>query len=64
MPRVTIKTGFVRPDGLEEILSEYLCDWPGCPNVAVHTLGCIPEVRAIAVVCDEHVPHRQRQDAR
>jgi hypothetical protein len=56
MPRVTIKTGFPAPDGEEEVLTEYLCDWPGCSNVGVHVLGCIPELRAMAVVCEEHSP--------
>jgi hypothetical protein len=60
MPRVTIKTGFFTPDGREHVLSEYLCDSPGCPNPAVHSLGCIPELRVMAVVCEEHIPDRQR----
>jgi hypothetical protein len=42
MPFVTIKTGFESAEGQEEVLTEYFCDWPGCPNVAVHPLGCIP----------------------
>jgi hypothetical protein len=28
MPRLTIKTGIVAEDGQEEVLTEYLCDWP------------------------------------
>jgi hypothetical protein len=60
MPFVTIKTGFPAPDGGEETLTEYLCDWPGCPNIAVHTLGCIVEIRAFAAVCEEHVPLSQK----
>jgi hypothetical protein len=63
MPLVTIKTGFHAPDGAEEILTEYVCDWPGCPNVAVHSLGCITELRAMAIVCDEHVPPARRRTA-
>ncbi len=63
MPRVTIKTGFPAPDGGEEILTEYLCDWPGCPNVGVNPLGCIPELRAMAVVCEEHTPPALRRAA-
>jgi len=54
MPLVTFRTGLPTPDGGEEILSEYLCDWPDCPNVAVHVLGCSRELRAVVVVCDEH----------
>ena len=54
MPRVTIKTGFVGVDGREEELSEYMCDEPGCPNIATHALGCIRELRDYAAVCDQH----------
>jgi hypothetical protein len=61
MPTVTIKTGFRLPDGTEETLTQYICDWPGCPNVAVHVLGSIRELRAPAVVCEEHTPQSQRQ---
>ncbi len=64
MPLVTIKTGFPTPDGGEEVLTEYLCDWPGCPNVAVRSLGCIPDIRAMAVVCEEHTPSARRFNAR
>jgi len=41
-------------DGREETISEYLCDWPDCANVAVHVLGVIRELRASSVVCEEH----------
>ena len=54
MPRVTIRTGFFAADGEEEILSEYLCDWPGCANMAEHVVGGAREVGAICVVCHEH----------
>jgi len=59
MPWVTVKTGLVGPDGREEELKEYLCDHPGCPNVATHVLGCIVELRLFASVCEEHVPRPQ-----
>jgi hypothetical protein len=54
MPQVTIKTGIVGPDGREEELSEYLCDWPGCPNIAVRVLGCVKELGLSVVVCEQH----------
>jgi hypothetical protein len=54
MPRVTIKSGIAAPDGREEELSEYLCDWPDCPNIATQVLGCIREFGLSAVVCDHH----------
>jgi len=61
MPIITIKTGFSTADGQEETLTEYLCDWPGCPNVAVHLLGVAKELRAAAVVCEEHRPRAERR---
>jgi hypothetical protein len=63
MPLVTIRTGFPAPDGTEEILTEYVCDWPECPNVAVHSLGVIKEIRAMAIVCEEHLPASRRRTA-
>jgi len=61
MPWVTIKTGLTAPDGHEENLTEYLCDYPGCPNPATQMLGCLVEFRLTAVVCEEHVPKGQAQ---
>ena len=54
MPHVTIKTGIAGPDGCEEELSEYLCDWPDCPNVAEHVLGCVKELSLPLALCGEH----------
>jgi len=62
MPRVTIKTGFVGADGLEEELSEYLCDVLDCPNTATQVLGCAKELGASAVVCEQHAPKIQPTD--
>ena len=50
---MTIKTGIAGPDGREEELSEYLSDWPGCPNVAEHVLGCVKELGLSVVVCQQ-----------
>jgi hypothetical protein len=49
----------------EETLSEYICDWPDCPNVAEHVLGSIRELRAFVAVCGEHVrlPNPQASQA-
>jgi hypothetical protein len=58
MPVVTIKSGVPGPDGKEDQLTEYLCDSPGCPNVATHALGCIRDLGVAVAVCDEHLPHR------
>jgi hypothetical protein len=54
MPLVTIKTGFTGPDGTEEKLTQYTCDWPGCPNPGKHLLGSVAELRATVIVCDQH----------
>jgi len=54
MPRVTIKTGIVAADGHEQILTEYICDWPHCPNPAEHLLGVVADLRVASWVCHEH----------
>lgn len=53
MPQVTLRTVV---GGREETISEYICDWPGCPRPAVHVLGVIPALRVRAAVCAEHAP--------
>jgi hypothetical protein len=54
MPQVTIKTGLINQDGGEELLTEFMCDYSGCPNIATQVLGCVREIGATAAVCDEH----------
>ena len=54
MPQVTIKTGITGPDGREEELNEYLCDWPGCANLAEHVLTCVKELGLAFAVCQQH----------
>ncbi len=51
MPQVTIRTVV---DGREETLTEYICDWPDCPNVATTVVGLVRELRIRAVMCAEH----------
>ena len=58
MPEITIKTGFMGPDGREETLVEYICDHPGCPNPATRLLAAVVELRARVLVCDQHFPSR------
>lgn len=63
MPRVTVQTTI---DGREESLSEYLCDWGDCPNVAVEVLGVVRELRIYAAICAEHavlLANRRRQNS-
>ena len=54
MPRVTIRSGITDNEGREEVLHAYLCDWPDCPNEAVHALGVIRELRISSALCDKH----------
>jgi hypothetical protein len=56
IPQVTIKTGMTTPEGREEQLTEYLCDWPGCANVATQVLGYAKEIAICVAVCEEHAP--------
>ena len=58
MPQVTIRTTI---NGQEESLSEYMCDWPDCPNIAVEVLGVVRELRLRAAVCAEHAEHIRKQ---
>jgi hypothetical protein len=53
--QVTIKTGFLTANNEEEALADYLCDWPGCANVAVHVLGCVKEIASVAAACEKHL---------
>jgi len=59
VPRITIKTGLTAPDGLEEELAEYICDIPGCPNVAVQVLGGAAGLGLFAAVCEQHYISQQ-----
>jgi hypothetical protein len=58
MPQVTIKTGMTGPDGRDEELCEYLCDWPDCPNIAEHVVGCVKELGLSVAVCEQHATSR------
>jgi len=57
IPQITIKTGLTTPDGDEELLTEFFCDHPGCPNIATQVLGRVTELNRMAVACDEHAPN-------
>jgi hypothetical protein len=61
MPRTTIRTGFVRDDGTDVVLEEFLCDWPDCPNVAEHVLGALVELRTMAILCSMHMAELQER---
>jgi hypothetical protein len=59
MPKVVIKTGLPGLDGREEELMEFVCDVPGCPNVAYNVLGCVPALGLFPAVCREHLPAKR-----
>jgi hypothetical protein len=62
VPQITLRATV---DGSEETITEYICDWPGCPNVAVEVLGVVRSLRLRAVVCAEHaVRMADRDDAK
>ena len=61
MPQVTIRTIV---GGREEAISEYICDWPGCPNVATEVIGIVRELRLCTVMCAEHAHGASGRDAR
>ena len=64
LPQVTIRTIV---DGREEAISEYICDWPDCPNVATEVIGVVRELRLHRALCAEHASHSARgrdRDAR
>jgi hypothetical protein len=63
MPRVTIRTGILATDGREEELTEYLCDWPDCPNIATQVVGCVREFGLSTAVCHEHATRSGTSDA-
>jgi hypothetical protein len=50
----TVKTDILAADGREEVLTEWLCDWPECPNIADHVLGSVREIGASVVLCAQH----------
>ena len=61
MPRVTLRATD-SADGKEDTVSEYICDWPDCPDVAVHVVGVVRELRTFVAMCDDsgnrHLFHR------
>ena len=63
MPRVTIRTGIVAADGQEEVLTEYLCDWPGCVNTAEHVVGVVRDVALVSVLCSQHAGEQKNRSS-
>ena len=53
MPRVTLRAP-ESADGKEDTVSEYICDSPDCPNVAVQVVGVVRELRTFVAMCAYH----------
>ena len=53
MPRVTLRAT-ESADGKEDTVSEYICDFSDCHNVAVHVVGVVRELRSFVAVCAYH----------
>jgi hypothetical protein len=51
MPVVTLRTVV---NDREEAVSEYICDWPDCPNIATVVVGVVRELRMRSALCAEH----------
>ena len=51
MPEIRITLDI---DDRKEILTEYFCDWPDCPNVAVEVVGVSGESKARMIMCRVH----------
>ncbi len=62
MPQVIIATGFTDSDGRPETLSEYLCDYPDCPNYASQVIGFARELGMPTAVCAEHAKQLRDPD--
>ena len=60
MPWVTIRTGMISAGGQEHVLQEYLCDWPGCANVAVQVVGVSRDLAMVCAVCHAHAATLER----
>jgi len=65
MPWVTIRTGMKSADGQEQVLREYLCDWPDCANAAEHLVGIARDLAMVRGYCREHaaMPKRPSPDS-
>jgi hypothetical protein len=58
MPNITLR---MVVDGREETISEYICDWSDCPNVAVEVMGVVRELRLASMLCAEHAALVRKQ---
>ena len=54
MADVMIESSKTTPRGQKVTLTRYLCDWPGCDNVAEHVLGVRRDLGLFAAICKDH----------
>jgi hypothetical protein len=54
VPRITLRIGPADGTGNDETLTEYICDWTDCPNLATEVLGVVRELGIATVVCEHH----------
>jgi hypothetical protein len=60
VPQIVIKSGQILRDGREDVITEYMCDVPGCPNIATQVVGRVRDLALARVVCREHLIEQQR----
>ncbi len=48
----------------QSAVAQYLCDWPGCENVAKHVTGVVREFGLFAAVCKEHAALQRTKSPR
>jgi hypothetical protein len=54
MPLITIRTNSTSKGHSEEVISEYMCDSPDCPNIAVQVIGIARQINGLLALCEEH----------
>ena len=64
MPIVKIRTGVTTEQGGDQILTEYLCDWPDCPSIAEDVFGVVKELGVTLAYCKTHAAEQRRRDQR
>jgi hypothetical protein len=64
MPIVRIRSEDPAGQGGEQILTEYLCDWPDCPSIADDVKAVVRELGITLAYCQAHADEHRRRDQR
>jgi hypothetical protein len=64
MPIVRIRSGVTAAQGGDQVLTEYLCDWPDCPSIADDVFGVVRELGVTLAYCKAHAAEHRRRDER